>query len=182
MERRSIWRTLALLIATTGFAPELAYGKDRVVGWRLERDGAGYCLLLSEYRIDGRPEIDAAIAMTVTGDFRTFRLHVFRADFDLSIGAVYDVVVSIDRRWTGQGIVEVPVPDIFNLGLPLTRDLLDALMRGSSLSVHGRRSTVSILLSGTSKAIPALLDCVAGRPGRPGINPFDAETGAGDMM
>lgn len=182
MERRIICPFLALLIIVTGFAPELAYGKDRVVGWRLESDGAGYCLLLSEYRIGGHPEIDAAIAMTVTDDFRAFRLHVFRADFDLSVGSVYDVVVSIDKRWAGQGIVEVPVSDIFGLGLPLTHELLDALMRGSSLSVHGRRSTVSILLTGTRTAIPALLDCVAGRPGRRGINPFDAETGTDDMM
>ncbi len=177
-------RILVLLMTVaTVLAPAIAHGKDRVVGWNLESDAAGRCLIFTEYRIGGRPEVEAAIAMTVTGDFRTFQLYVLRTDFELTVGAAYDVAVGIDGRWTGQGRAEVTATDMFDLALPLTRDALDALMHGSTLSVHGRRSTVSILLTGTRVAIPALLDCVAGRPRRPrGINPFDGETGSDDMM
>jgi len=183
MESKSMWRVFVLLMAATCLAPVTAHGKDRVVGWSLESDGAGQCLILSEYRIAGHPEVEAVIGMSVTGGFRMFRLHFLRTDFELTIGAVYDVPVSIDQRWTGQGSVEVATSNMFDLVLPLTRDVLDALMRGSTLSVHGRKSTVSILLTGTRVAIPALLDCAAGLPGRHrGINPFDGETGSGNMM
>lgn len=184
-----MWRVLILLMAAAFLAPGTALGKDAaqdkdtVVGWSLESDAAGHCLILSEYRVGGLPDVEAAVAMAVGGDFKTFRLYFERTDFALTTGAVYDVAVSIDQRWAGQGIVEITTPDMFNLALPLTRDLLDALMRGSALSVHGRRSTVSILLTGTREAIPALLDCTSGLSRRrPGINPFEGDTGSNDMM
>ncbi|MBP2296771.1 hypothetical protein [Azospirillum rugosum] len=178
-----MWRILVLAITAACLAPDLALGRDRVVGWSLESDGAGRCLIFSEYRVDGHPEVEAAIAMSVTVDFSMVRLHVLRTDFDLTVGGVYNVAVSVDERWTGRGGVEVAAPDMFNLALPLTRDVLNALMHGSTLSVHGRRSTVSILLTGTRTAIPALLDCATGKPRRHrGINPFNGDTPAEDMM
>ncbi|WP_448207466.1 hypothetical protein [Azospirillum sp. sgz302134] len=178
-----MWRILVLAITAACLAPDLAHAKDRVVGWSLESDGAGHCLIFSEYQVGGHPEVEAAIALSVTGDLSMVQLHVLRTDFDLTVGGVYNVAVSVDERWTGRGGVEVAASDMFNLALPLTRDVLEALMHGSTLSVHGRRSTVSILLTGTRTAIPALLDCAAGKSQRHrGINPFNGDTQSDDMM
>lgn len=180
----SIWRAFFWLIAAIGLPLDMAHAaKDTIIGWKLARDDVGLCIIASEYRVGSHPDVESAIAMAATDDLTRFQISFLRTDYDLTLGAVYEVDLSIDRRWRGIGSVEIIAPTMFNLTLPLTPDFLEALMRGATLQVHGRRSTVSITLMGTRHAVPALIACLTDAgPREQGINPFDGTNGPDDMM
>lgn len=176
-------RAMLLLVMASLFPAGVAVAGDMAVRWTLVQDESGPCLIASDYAVAGRPDVEAAVAMALSDDLTEFQISFTRSDYSLVLGATYDVDLSIDRRWQGRGIVDILSPEMFGVAVPVSREFLDALMNGATLQVHGRTSRVSIALTGTRRAIPALIGCTtrSGRADR-GTNPFGSSDGPGARM
>jgi len=143
-------------------------------GYRTPEGGFSHCAILGRYR--------SGMSMAVVMDAHyDLQVAVGNPDWQLEIGALYEVGLSVDGRDLGRFAAAPANRSVFFVQVGPREDVLERLRRGRVLEISTPRERLAFALTDTYVALGKLKQCVdsARLWTSPQANPFATRPGAG---
>ena len=134
-----------------------AYQTRTVAGWNVAVNNNSVCTMTSDFAY--KPGIKSALVMAVSDNRKIIQFAPMRSDWNLPDGAQYEVKIGVDQRWQGRGLAKVTAGNMFTVLVPISEDLVLAVIKGGKLRIETDRTILTYGLNGTELALPELLRC-----------------------